>query len=392
MINKQFDLIGKSDIDALVTNGVREGKTLDYKQVLPTSSSDDRKEFLSDIASFANAMGGDILFGVPEKRTPDGKKTGLPEAITGLNLSSSDEEIRRLDQMVQTGLDPKLGVQIRAIDGFPAGPLILVRIPKSWASPHMVATGGSRFYSRNNAGKYPLDVREIRSAFAVSESLPEKVRRFRDDRLSRIVAADTPVPLEEGAKTILHVLPVSALEPAASVDVERQKEANLEPLYSSGWNSRFNLDGVLTYSPVEKGRCHSYAQFFRTGAIETVETLLLRVRDGMRFIPSTAFEQHTIKTVGSYLTALKKLEVGLPAFVMLSLMGVSGFWMGVSERYVFFDRVTIDRDVLILPDIIIEEYGADPSTALRPALDALWQAAGFPRSLSYDQDGTWAPK
>jgi hypothetical protein len=299
MINKRFDLIGKSDIDALITNGVCEGKTLDYKQMLPTSSSDDRKEFLSDIASFANAMGGDILFGVPEKRTPDGKKTGLPEAVTGINLSSSDEEIRRLDQMIRTGLDPKLSVQIRAIDGFPDGPVILVRIPKSWASPHMVATGESRFYSRNNAGKYPLDVREVRSAFALSESLPEKVRRFRDDRLSRIAATDTPAPLEEGAKTILHVLPISALEPAANVDVEKQMEANIEPLYSSGWSSRYNLDGVLTYSTTAKGMCHSYAQFFRTGAIETVETLLLRVLDGKRFIPSTAFEEHTISTTVS---------------------------------------------------------------------------------------------
>ena len=94
MIKRQWDLIDKSDIDFLVANQVREGKTLEYKQALPTNFFDDGKKFLSDTASFSNATGRDILYGVPEKRTSDGKKTGLPEPATGLRLSSADEEIR----------------------------------------------------------------------------------------------------------------------------------------------------------------------------------------------------------------------------------------------------------------------------------------------------------
>src|SRR5947199_9814000 len=93
MINKPLELIEKSDIVALVANQVREGRTLDYKLALPTNSSDDRKEFLSDIASFANAIGGDILFGIADRRTADGRKTGLPEPAGSSKHSSSDEEI-----------------------------------------------------------------------------------------------------------------------------------------------------------------------------------------------------------------------------------------------------------------------------------------------------------
>jgi hypothetical protein len=77
---------------------------------------------------------------------------------------------------------------------------------------------------------------------------------------------------------------------------------------------------------------------------------------------------------------------------MLSLMGVTGYWMGVSNQYMSYQRVTIDRDLLILPDILVEDYSTDASAALRPALDALWQAAGFPRSLNYDRDGKWTPR
>ena len=44
--------------------------------------------------------------------------------------------------------------------------IVLVRIPRSWVSPHMVThKGTSRFFARNSAGKYQLDVSELRTAF-----------------------------------------------------------------------------------------------------------------------------------------------------------------------------------------------------------------------------------
>ena len=51
----------------------------------------------------------------------------------------------------------------------------------------------SRFYTRNSAGKYQMDVGELRSAFAASELLGERMHRFRTERLSKIIAGETPV-------------------------------------------------------------------------------------------------------------------------------------------------------------------------------------------------------
>lgn len=65
--------------------------------------------------------------------------------------------------------------------------------------PHMVKLGGTfRFYSRNANGKYPLDVGELRALFAFSETTSERIRSFRQERLSSIVAGETPIVLEEG--------------------------------------------------------------------------------------------------------------------------------------------------------------------------------------------------
>jgi len=76
MIQKQIDAISKSDIDELIANSDNESKTLEHKQELPGNSDKDKKEFLADVSSFANASGGDILYGVVAQVDEDGKKTG----------------------------------------------------------------------------------------------------------------------------------------------------------------------------------------------------------------------------------------------------------------------------------------------------------------------------
>ncbi|CAG0932964.1 hypothetical protein TFLX_02826 [Thermoflexales bacterium] len=132
MINKSFDLVDKSDVDALVTNEVAEGRTLEYKEILPSGSNDDKKEFLADVSAFANAAGGDILYGITEKRDANGKTTGIPEAANGLARINVDEVTRRLDSMILDGIAPRInGIRTKAIEGFASGPVLLVRIPKS---------------------------------------------------------------------------------------------------------------------------------------------------------------------------------------------------------------------------------------------------------------------
>ncbi len=51
----------------------------------------------------------------------------------------------------------------------------------------------------------------------------------------------------------------------------------------------------------------------------------------------------------------------------------------------------IDRPVLVLPDVLIEDYTVNVPTALRPIFDAVWNATGFDRSFNYDEAGNWNP-
>jgi predicted HTH transcriptional regulator len=67
MINKDIDQITEEDLQVLIDNAVSESKIIEYKQLLPGKNDPDTKEFLADISSFANASGGDLIYGVVEE-------------------------------------------------------------------------------------------------------------------------------------------------------------------------------------------------------------------------------------------------------------------------------------------------------------------------------------
>jgi hypothetical protein len=49
----------------------------------------------------------------------------------------------------------------------------------------------------------------------------------------------------------------------------------------------------------------------------------------------------------------------------------------------------IDRDIVIVPPIWVEDFDADVATSLRPAFDSVWRASGFAGSPNYDNNGRW---
>src|SRR3954470_14812378 len=132
MIPRPFDEISKQDIDNLVAEGRAERRTLEYKQALPNLALEqDRYEFLADVASLANASGGDILFGVVDQRDAANKPTGIPESAPGVAVSNADAIIRQLEQSARSNIDPKVpGFQMRPVPGFPNGPVVLARVPR----------------------------------------------------------------------------------------------------------------------------------------------------------------------------------------------------------------------------------------------------------------------
>jgi Putative DNA-binding domain len=379
MIPKPIDQIAKPDIDVLVSAKTTERRTLEYKELLPGGTDEEKKEFLYDVSSFANAAGGDLIFGVSDQKGLDGKPTGVPETARGVPVANLSVEIARLENILQSGMAPRIpSVQFHEVAGFASGSILILRVPKSWAAPHMVTYKNvTRFYSRNSTGKYPLDVQEIRSAFALSEDLPERLRSFRQTRLAAIVANETPVPLPTGAKVILHIVPISALGTNSNIDIKRAAPPQSivpAPISTGSWDSRFNFDGLLIFGPTTP----NYVQIFRSGTVEAVDTRLLEPYEPYPdFVPLGAFEQRISSAAAAYIAYMKNLQLTPPFFLMLTLIGVKGFKASTGPQTL--GHYGIDRDVLILPEILLERDELS-FLDLKPVFDTLAQAAGLPEA------------
>lgn len=82
---RRLETIGYDDVSALVESAYREDREIDYKSQLPELDgkrpADAKKELLKDVAAFANAGGGDIVFGIEEERDDAGKPYNCPEPL-----------------------------------------------------------------------------------------------------------------------------------------------------------------------------------------------------------------------------------------------------------------------------------------------------------------------
>jgi len=389
MIGKRFEDIGASDVTALITNGVREGRTIEYKKVLPPGADADKKEFLADVSSFANSVGGDLLYGIEAQ-------DGLPTRAVGLPGFDADKDTLRLESIIRDGLDPRVpGLRTKVITIPGIDPVFLVRVVKSWAGPHMVTfKDSSRFFARSSAGKFQMDTGELRSAFSLTADLPSRIRAWRDDRIAKLISGDTPVPIADTAKMVLHLVPLDALNspdriPASALD---GKPIEFGPMWAGSWDHRINLDGYVTHGgrPYADtgGIERSYCQVLRSGQVEAVSADLVRDVNGRKIIASLAYEKTLLECTARYLKALAAVGVQPPLLIMVAFIGARGATMSVDIHF-GGDLHPIDRDVLVLPDVLIDEPPKDLPRAMRPIFDAAWNACGVAQSANYNRDGTW---
>ena len=381
---KKIDSITESDLQFLIDNRISETKTIEYKRILPTNDNDGKKEFLADVSSFANASGGCIIYGIAET-------AGSPTAICSLT-GDPDAEKLRLENLLRTSIAPRIpGLSIVTIPIAEAGFVMIMDIPRSWASPHVVSFQNHwRFYSRNSAGKYPLDVAELKAAFLFSESITSRIQTFRMERLGHIISGDTPVPLiADNGRLVLHLIPVDAFN-GNVFDIHSIESGNLSPITSYGWNNRYNFDGRISYSPVAgTSECISYLQVYRNGIIEAVDCrLLINNAERGRYIPGQFYERRLIEALPRLFAIQNGLGVNTPVILMLSLLGVRGFKMAVNAFY-YEDGELIDRDNLIIPEVVVEDMREDPGKIMRTTFDFIWNAAGWRGSLNYDANGNW---
>ena len=397
MIERDLKDITESDLNNLKANSVREGKTIEYKAEVNLSGSDQIRKFLASIASFANASGGDLVFGI---EALDGEPVAL-RPLTGFN---PDQDVLRMRDLMNAHIEPKVfTVDFKPVDLSGGGFALVVRVRKTWTGAHMVTfNNDSRFYTRDQGGRRTMDVSEVRSAFTFAESLMERVNRLRLERLANITAEETPCPLLGKSCLVVHLIPLRSLAPGfqANLSALVHKTELLRPIASNSWGLAYDFDGVFVRGGSSNERAGGYIYVLKNGIIEVVDNLLLRgTQNNETYIPSIAWEQELLARLPNWFSALKQIGADPPVFVMLSLLGVRGYFMWVGPNIARGQRIS--RDQLLVPGILVESLdvqASDRSTKhnavdiMRPLFDAVWHACGFSHSHNFYGDGSWGAR
>lgn len=370
-----FQPINRAYIDQLLADRLPEGTEVDYKENVELGVPAARIEFCEDVTAFANARGGDLVIGVREAQ-------GAPTDAPGIQVVDPEALQQRLLNIIRDNIEPRLGVRIEIIPGFTNGSVVVVRVPRGWRGPYR-ARGRDRFVVRSGPQKQTMNLDDLREAFRYGEGAAIRARRFRDERIGRLLGDDAPVHLYPGARVLLHCVPLLG---DIQVDLGRLEGAEVQPMrWSNGAAnlfSRYNLDGRLYYWQTLPDGFVSYFQAFRDGSMEDVDAFTVREEDGRRLLRELRVGTEIIATVLRRFAALRRLGIPPPVVLMISVIGARGFESADEDDEPAIDaghEPVIDRDIVVLPDVVIEDFDRPPDTELKPAFDVLWQAAGRPQ-------------
>jgi hypothetical protein len=392
-LNKPLEEITEADLQSLKDQSVPEDQSLDYKKGLFLKADPPKDEFRADVTAFANGIGGHLVIGMDEDK-------GIPTELCGMEITDQDAFTRQIDEVLQNKITPPVpGYKIRYVPVADGKTAIVIRIPQSYAKPHQITVGKDdyQFYVRNSAGKKRLTVDELRSIILRSESLAERIRSFRLERLGNIVSGDTPVKIEEGTRIVLHMIPLSAFGSTPRYDMTHLEDNDrltiplTGPEVYSAVQRKYNLDGYLSFlKPMGSKEAWTYMQAFRNGVLEFVDAHSLNMgENGLH--ESFWHAGHELKIANAIRRGLelqRLLGVEPPVVVILTLLGVRDYNVLTRDN---IPGQLFSRDTLNIPEVLLEDFNMSLDDITRPLYDPIWNEAGFRRCQNYDLDGKRIP-
>ncbi len=382
-----------------------ESQTLEFKRELPGKLDQEKHELCKDVVALANAEGGDLVYGIEEK-------DGVAGSIVGIITESADVAIRRINQVLDAGIEPRIhGLRIQQI-AVSEGYVLILRVPASYDGPHCIRTNSNnkqqrRFVMRNGTMVSDMSYGQIRGAFDRTATLAEQARRFIATRRELIAKGETPVPLKAGPQLVVHLVPIAGLAGRMSVD--------LKPIYDKGYTEfigvdwgggsrSFNIDGLVVHTGLggDNGE-FGYNHIFRIGVLEGVQLGGVIEENFHRNEKANVWPyQMSVFFYYSIIKFIKSVRLwgfSGPALLGVSIVNVKDYELEIGNSFrPSRHPKKSDRQHLVPSDVWIEDIETVDDDGLidnviRPLLDTLWQAFGVERCLDFDdKTGKFAPR
>lgn len=199
MLLKHPDQYTDEELEAwvrhLVDEQVSEGPRLDYKANIPLERKEQRLEAAKDISSFANEIGGTLIYGIPEDRQSD--EISIPCKPYGIDPVPDLES--RLENIYVDSISPRLPewrIKKVKLTEYEGKVVYIVWTPESWLGPHMVqAYKDKRYYRRGQLRAVPMEEHEVRAKYERIRNLESTVADFLNSRQVNYISQYFPIDI-----------------------------------------------------------------------------------------------------------------------------------------------------------------------------------------------------
>jgi hypothetical protein len=383
MLPKALEQIDYAALQALIGRA-RESKTLEFKREIPKGDKG-KVKVLAGVTALANTLGGDFVIGVTER-------DGVADKVDGIAPELGCDGFKQwLNNILRDSVEPSLPrVDIHEVDCGDGRWAFVVRVQRSWLGPHRERVN-NQFYLRTSTSSEPLDVADLRAAFGLREAGFERIEAFRRERLAKIMADDTPVPLAAGPKAVLHLAPLPMYASRDIIDVVNLVNNGSHmpmPFRGSGNSGGCNFNGICTIAGNGFSDANGYGQLFRSGAQEAVS--VAGEHDGRRYWAAPEFAKCLVGAFRTGIALQRAYDFPFPTFAMLSLCNADELHFRIaSHGGGFHDLLPRRQPVIAYPEIIIDDAAADVPALIKPLLDMVWNTYGELRCHLYDAAGNW---
>jgi hypothetical protein len=390
------DLVDSSYLSRLIENKIPENITLDYKRELHIDSSDERKEFLYDVSSFANSEGGIILYGIEEEKGENSSNSGIPGKIIGIQYNNIDNLILKMEDILGNSIQPRIpNIRIKSIE-ISSKPLIVIIIPKSYGLPHMVSyKSTNKFYKRRNSGKYLVDVFELNQMFMQNTELQQRANQFVSDRIAMVLNGEFIPNILTKNSSFIHIIPLSFQQNQIRLTnrVDYYTILNTFNSLVANTNHHHNFEGyILSSLTPGDNKVNSYFQVFRNGILEYYSTEYcdtMQPNNTQLFFFIDRFELDCIDMVSNAINYYKEVNVYDPFLVFINLFDLINTKIYTNSRFRISNA--FGRNNLKIQPVLIKSHDSNFEQDLKPAFDVLWQSSGIEKSINYDDIGNRIP-
>ena len=370
LIHKSIETIEIDDLNELKVNGVSESTTLEYKELLNLNKNSEKKELLYDISAFANTQGGEIIFGVNEKRDGAGKSTGLIDTICGIKNLNFDDTVKKIENLVRDGIEPRLNrLSWKEVEIDSESSVIILRVERSLNSPHMVKISGdkgfyTRFYARNNAGKNPMSYDEIKQSFLNSGGLIQDALNWQNQRFDNNYI-NIPYNLISPTFLALHFIPLGNRNDLSEDECKKAflNKSEFRPISTTaagGYSHSPALEGFMSYTSLKYGslEIYGFVLLHRTGHIEIVDTdffgSIIKFRKGK--LDLAYLGEFFDGTLSNIIEGMKRIDLRPPYLLTLNFINAIDHEFFERDKHRYGPVKKIKSNRLTLKPMLIQDW------------------------------------